>query len=150
MSPGPLRSPIRSTLATAGLLSAFPVYGIFVGPLYRGSLGSDVLATLVTTTGIVAIATWAAGTLPRPDGIRWFDLIPGAILFAVGYEALRLATTLYFASKLDRVDDLYGALGFAAVFMTYLYLVARLAVLGLMANAAVRRSGFSLESINQR
>ena len=78
------------------------------------------------------------------------DLIPGAILFAVGYEALRLATTLYFASKLDRVDDLYGALGFAAVFMTYLYLVARLAVLGLMANAAVRRSGFSLESINQR
>jgi len=150
MSPVPLRSPIRSTLATAGILSVFPVYGIVVGPLYGGSLGSDVLASLLATMGIVAIATWAAGTLTRPDGIRWFDLIPGAILFAVGFEALRLATTLYFAGKLERVDDLYGALGFAAVFMTYLYLVARLAVLGLMANAAVKRSGLSLETIKQR
>jgi uncharacterized BrkB/YihY/UPF0761 family membrane protein len=143
MSSVPLQSPIRATLATAAILSLFPVYGIVIGPLYRGSLGGDVLATLLATTGIVAIATWATGTLTRPDGIRWFDLVPGAILFAVGFEGLRLATTVYFASKLERLDDLYGALGFAAVFMTYLYLVARLAVLGLMTNAAVRRSRVS-------
>jgi len=149
MTPVPLQSPIRATLVTAGVLSLFPLYGIAVGPLYRGSIGGDVLATLLATTGIVAIATWAAGTLTRPDGIRWFDLVPGAILFAVGFEALRLATTVYFASKLERVDDLYGALGFAAVFMTYLYLVARLAVLGLMTNAAVRRSRLSRESIDE-
>jgi hypothetical protein len=33
--------------------------------------------------------------------------------------------------------------------MAYLYLVARLAVLGLMANAAVKRSGLSYESITK-
>ncbi|MGH2825400.1 MAG: YhjD/YihY/BrkB family envelope integrity protein [Actinomycetota bacterium] len=147
MGPAPLRSPIRPTLATAGLLIVFPVYGIAVGPLYGGSLAGDVVATLLAITGMVAIVTWATGTLPRPDGVGRLDLVPGAILFAAGIEALRLATTLYFANKLERVDDLYGALGLAAVFMTYLYLLARLAVVSLMANAAMWRSGLSRLSI---
>ena len=103
---------------------------------------------MLSTTGIVAIATWAAGTLPHPDRVGGFDLIPGGILFALGVEALRLASTLYFAGKLERVDDLYGALGFAAVFMAYLYLGARLAVLGFMTNAALLHSGLFRESID--
>jgi uncharacterized BrkB/YihY/UPF0761 family membrane protein len=147
ISPAPLPSPIRSALTTGGILSALGVYSIVVSPLYRGSLGGDVLATLVASAGMVAITTWAARSLPRPDGVGWPSLIPGAILLSVGLEVLRLATTLYFARKLERIDDLYGALGFAAVFMTYLYVVARLVVLGLMTNAAVQRSGFSPESI---
>jgi uncharacterized BrkB/YihY/UPF0761 family membrane protein len=149
ISPAPLSSPIRSALATAGTLSVFGVYSLVVAPLYRGSLGSDVVASVVAIAGMVAISTWAAGTLPRPDDVGWPYLIPGAILFSIGVETLRLATTLYFARKLERVDDLYGALGFAAVFMTYLYLLARLVVVGLMANAAVQRSGLSYESISK-
>ena len=149
MRPAPLRSPIRSTLATAGILALLSLYGFIVAPLYGGSLLGDVGATLLATTGIVAIATWAADTLPQPDRVGWFNLIPGGILFALGVEALRLASTMYFAGKLERVDDLYGAMGFAAVFMAYLYLGARLAVLGLMANAALRHSGLSRESIDE-
>lgn len=145
LSPIPMQSQVRTTLATAAVLCVFPVYGIVVGPLYGGSLGGDLVATFLATTGIAAIATWAAACLPLPEGVRWLHLLPGAILFAIGFEALRLATTIYFAGKLERVDDLYGALGFAAVFMTYLYLVARLTVLGLMANAAVYRSSFPRE-----
>ena len=147
IGPTPLRSPIRQTLATAGILSVFPLYGVAIAPLYQGSFGGDLVATMIATGGIVAITTCAASTLPRPDDVGWPNLIPGAILLSVGLEALRLATTLYFARKLERIDDLYGALGFAAVFMTYLYVVARLVVLGLMANAAVQRSGLSRESI---
>ena len=147
LNPAPLQSPIRQTLATAGVLIVFPLYGLVISPLYRGSLGGDLVATMLATAGIAAIATWAASTLPRPDDVGWFHLVPGAILFSVGMEALRLTTTLYFARKLERIDDLYGALGFAAVFMTYLYVVARLVVVGLMANAAVHRSGLSRESI---
>jgi hypothetical protein len=42
---------------------------------------------------------------------------------------VRLFGTIRVSSKneLERIDDLFGALGFAAVFMTSLYLVARLA-----------------------
>ena len=149
IGPAPAVSPIRSALATAGILSLLCLYSVIISPLYRGSLGSDVVATVVAIAGMAAITTLAASTLPRPDDVGWPNLIPGAILLSVGLEALRLATTLYFARKLERVDDLYGALGFAAVFMTYLYVVARLVVLGLMANAAVQRSGLSYESITK-
>ena len=141
MAPTPLRSTILPTLVTAGVLGLLPVYGVAVAPLYGGPFGSDAVATLIATASIVAIAVWVAGRLPHPQEVPWSHLVPGAILFAVGLEALRLATSLYFAGKLERVDDLYGALGFAAVFMTYLYLVARLTVLSLMANAAWWRSG---------
>ena len=148
LSPVPFQSQVRTTLATAAVLFVLPVYSLVVAPLYGGSLGGDVVATVLATTGLAAVATWAAGRLPLPEGVRWFHLLPGAILFAFGFEALRLATTIYFAGKLDRVDDLYGALGFAAVFMTYLYLLARITVLGLMANAAVYRSNISKRTSN--
>jgi uncharacterized BrkB/YihY/UPF0761 family membrane protein len=137
MRPSPLRSVTRSTLVTAGVMAFLCVYGFVVAPLYRGSFPSDVLATLVAIAGMVAIATWVARALPHPDSVKWFAFVPGAVLLALGIEALRLATTFYFAGKLERVDDLYGAAGFAAVFMTYLYLVARLSVLALMVNAAL-------------
>jgi uncharacterized BrkB/YihY/UPF0761 family membrane protein len=148
LSPAPLRSPIRSTLTAAGVLIMLSAYGLVVAPLYRGPLVSDVVATLLATSGIAAIATWAAINLPHPDGVGVLLMVPGAILFAVGVEALRLASSLYFASKLERLDDLYGALGFAAVFMAYLYLWARLIVLGLMINPAVWHARPSHESIN--
>lgn len=141
MRASPLGSATIPTLATAGVLTVYCVYGFVIAPLYRGSFGSDLVATALAIVGIVTIAAWAVGALPHPIGVRWFAFVPGSILFALGIEALRLATTFYFAGKLERVDDLYGAVGFAAVFMTYLYLVARLAVLSLMVNAAVHHVG---------
>ena len=50
-------------------------------------------------------------------------------MLGVGADLLRLVTQFYLAvGWLGRVDDLYGALGLAAVFMAWLYLVARLVV----------------------
>ena len=34
----------------------------------------------------------------------------------------RVVTIVYFAGKLDRVDDLYGALGVASVFLAWLFI----------------------------
>lgn len=139
--PSSLGFSFGATLATSAVLTLLCVYGAAVAPLYRGSMATDIGGTALSTAGITAIATWAAGVLPHPVGVRWQALIPGAILFAVGIQVMRLATALFFVGSLARVDDLYGALGFAAVFMTYLYLVARLAVLGLFANAAAQHIG---------
>ena len=52
----------------------------------------------------------------------WTDLIR-----AVGdrwFPALRIVTIVWFANRLDRVDDLYGALGVATVFLACLFIVA--------------------------
>ena len=141
MRVSPLGSAPGPTVVATGVLMVFSVYGFVVAPLYRGPFPSDVGATLLATMGTVVIAAWAVGLLPHPGGLRWFAFVPGAILFALGVEVLRHATTLYFATKLERLDDLNGAVGFAAVFMTYLYLAARLAVLAIMVNAALHHVG---------
>jgi uncharacterized BrkB/YihY/UPF0761 family membrane protein len=66
--------------------------------------------------------------LPHPESARWKAFLPGAIVLAVGSVLLRIVTQVYFAGRLGRVDDLYGALGLAAVFMAWLYLAGRLIV----------------------
>ena len=77
---------------------------------------------------MVALSVWMQSILPHAEDAPWTAFLPGAIVLAVGADLLRLVTQVYLAGRLGRVDDLYGALGVAAVFMAWLYLVARLLV----------------------
>ena len=45
-----------------------------------------------------------------------FELIPGAIAFAVGVEVLHLFAVYYLAARLSHASALYGSLGTAAAF----------------------------------
>ena len=78
--------------------------------------------------------------LPHEEDAPWTAFLPGAIVLAVGADLLRIVTQVYLAGRLGRVDDLYGALGVAAVFMAWLYLVARLIVASVAVSAARWRS----------
>ena len=51
----------------------------------------------------------------------WRDLLPGAVLVALGTEAIHLAVVLYLAPKIGRSSELYGALGAATVILLWLY-----------------------------
>lgn len=62
-------------------------------------------------------------------------LIPGAILFAVGLQALHVATVYYFARKVTSASSWYGELGGAAVLLAWLYLLGRLIVASAFLNA---------------
>jgi uncharacterized BrkB/YihY/UPF0761 family membrane protein len=42
---------------------------------------------------------------------------------------------VYFAARLERVADLYGAIGLATVFMVWLFLIGRLVVAAMALNA---------------
>ena len=70
---------------------------------------------------------------PRDDG----PYLPGALLFGIGIEALRLVTAVYLVGKLSRISDLYGSLGLAVVILGWLYLIGRLVVTGCMLNASL-------------
>ena len=74
------------------------------------------------------MSVWVQSILPHAEDTPWTAFLPGAIVLAVGADLLRIVTQVYLAGRLGRVDDLYGALGVAAVFMAWLYLVARLLV----------------------
>ena len=68
---------------------------------------------------------------------NWRDLLPGAVLVALGTQAIHLAVVLYLAPKIGRSSELYGALGAATVILLWLYLLARLMVAAAFLNAAL-------------
>lgn len=80
------------------------------------------------------------GAVAAPPGdAPWEAVLPGAILFGVGIRALGLAASTYFAVRLDRTSDLYGALGIAIVMMLYLFVLARLFVAAQFLNSTQYR-----------
>jgi uncharacterized BrkB/YihY/UPF0761 family membrane protein len=108
--------------------------------LHGGPPVADLLVELLVFLELIALAVWAQSILPHPDGMTWTAFLPGAVLFGVGVGLLRIVTEVYLAGRLGRVDDLYGALGMAAVFMAWLYLIGRLAVAAIAVTATRWRS----------
>ncbi|MGH3038160.1 MAG: YihY/virulence factor BrkB family protein [Gaiellaceae bacterium] len=104
-----------------------------------GLLG--VLMTIALQTGVMLLVMWL---LPR-RAERWQELVPGALLVAVGAQLVSVAVVFYFAPKIGRSTELYGTLGTAAVLLVWLYVVARLITAGAFLNATLweRRYGGS-------
>ena len=140
---------MRPVSLTRGLMRSLTFSGICIGlillpgllnVLHRGPIGTDLLLELLTLAGMVALSVWMQSVLPHEEDASWTAFLPGAIVLAVGADLLRIVTEVYLAGRLGRVDDLYGALGVAAVFMAWLYLVARLIVASVAVSAARWRS----------
>jgi uncharacterized BrkB/YihY/UPF0761 family membrane protein len=122
-----------------------------------------VAGAVVALTGIVLVMTGIAARAPSLSGIDWLArlgllalygaawfgaayllphrdaspraLLPGAVLVAVGAEALHLFTVVYIVRKLNSASELYGSLGTAFVILFWLYLLGRLIVAASVLNA---------------
>jgi uncharacterized BrkB/YihY/UPF0761 family membrane protein len=132
--------PIRKLYGSLG------VVGIVVAILFvqwaRNRLigGSWILDLLVLAVGIVillAIFILMFTRLPRPDGVPWTAMVPGALLMTVGILLIRLVTLVYFSRRLGTADDLYGGLGLSVVFLAWLYIISRLLVASIALNATI-------------
>jgi uncharacterized BrkB/YihY/UPF0761 family membrane protein len=131
--------PMTSTLfclATIAVL-AFQrvVYALLGGPLV-----TDVIVIVGEAILLIALGAWVFWHLPHAADARWLDMLPGATLLGLGLLGTRLVTIFYFSGRLDRVDDLYGALGVASVFLAWLFIIARLWVAAVGLNASTYRS----------
>jgi uncharacterized BrkB/YihY/UPF0761 family membrane protein len=89
--------------------------------------------TIVYQAGVALLIMWL---LPRRTE-RWQELVPGAVLVSVGSQVISLAVVFYFAPRIGRSSELYGALGAASVLLVWLYLVARLIMSGAFLNATL-------------
>jgi uncharacterized BrkB/YihY/UPF0761 family membrane protein len=98
-----------------------------------------VIATSAALELVVLAVLWLALSMamPRPKGVSWTALLPGAGLFAVGFMAFTLSVSLYFAPRAARASTVYGALGLALVLLVSLFLFARLAVAAAELNATL-------------
>jgi len=129
-----------------GLVGGFAV--VFAGSAIAEEARADAkglaseLTVILTSAGVelvVLAVLWLALTwaMPRPPGVPWTALVPGACLFAVGFIAFNLAVSLYFAPRAARASTVYGSLGLALILLVSLFLFARLAVAAAELNATL-------------
>lgn len=133
--PEPLRHGIKASLLVSGIMVVLIATPVLLRPLHAGPPLTDVLVWIGTALAATPVFAWGFSRLPHPPGLPWTAFIGGAALLAGGLELLRVVTTVYFVDRLERVEDLYGALGAAAVFMVWLFVIGRLVVGAMTLNA---------------
>jgi uncharacterized BrkB/YihY/UPF0761 family membrane protein len=128
------------------ILAAVAFTGVALGAALVTAVGAWVghespvagVSVRVSIVGIYALLWLAASMgLPHAEDVRWRDLVPGAILLAVGGQVLHLVSVFYLADRIESASELYGALGAASAVLLWLYLIGRLVVGSAVLNATL-------------
>jgi uncharacterized BrkB/YihY/UPF0761 family membrane protein len=119
-----------SMMRAAGLLVLVVTFGLAITALIGTLRGESFLAGLVATLVFVSIpfGVWLAVSwyMPHPPDLPLAALVPGAVVFAIGMEALHLVTVYWIANQVEHKTDTYGAIGFALALLLWAYLLGRL------------------------
>jgi uncharacterized BrkB/YihY/UPF0761 family membrane protein len=131
-----MRRPLHAVGVFNGLLLAGAGGAVALGWL-REAIGLGALAGVIATLALQTCIALVVMRLLPSRATRWQDLLPGAVLLAVGTQLVHVAVVFYFAPKLGRSSELYGVLGVSAVLLVWLYVIARLATGAAFLNATV-------------
>jgi membrane protein len=135
LEPPRIRRPLRVFAVFNGLSPGHPLLGR-TSMARSGDRTTALLGTAVALAVTTAIALWAMWLLPhRATDVR--ELLPGALLVAVGYELVQIAVIFYFAPRLGRSEETYGAFGSAATMLVWLYVLSRLITVAAFLNATL-------------
>jgi uncharacterized BrkB/YihY/UPF0761 family membrane protein len=136
LTPPRIRRPHVAVLAFNGFFVLSFVLSLGVAWL-EAQLGLFALLwTALALALAIAVVLWAMWLLPhRAADAR--ELLPGAVLVAVGHELLQIAVIFYFAPRLGRSEETYGAFGAAATMLVWLYVLCRLITSAAFLNATL-------------
>ena len=119
----PVRCPGRfATLAFTGVALTTASLGVLSAWLRHYAPAGGLLVTIATVAGAAAIAVVALRLLPHGDA-DWRGLVPGALLIAVGMQAMHLFVVDHLSAKLERASELTRARA-STVVLLWLYLTA--------------------------
>ena len=127
---------VKGVLAYNGIILLLFVTIAGAGRLRDATPGPGLLITIASVVVFVALAWQALSWLPG-SGLAPRDLVPGAILLAVGLQLMHLVGTLYLPGRIERASDTYGTLGTAIVLLLWMYLFGRLMIAGGVLNATL-------------
>lgn len=136
LEPPRIRRPLHAIAVFNGLfMLAFAA--TLVEAWLHDRIGDTALLTAVLAFAVgTAIALWAMWLLPH-RATRARELLPGALLVAVGHQLVQVAVVFYFAPRLGRSEETYGAFGAAATMLVWLYVLSRLATEAAFLNATL-------------
>jgi uncharacterized BrkB/YihY/UPF0761 family membrane protein len=98
------------------------------------AVGLPILALMVAP--LAGVWLWVSLELPHGSA-PWTALLPGALLVAVGFQALHGALVYLLLPKLEKATSLYGGLGVVATMLFFAYLVGRIVVTAPILNSTV-------------
>ena len=145
--PERLRRPVFSGLVFSGVVILLIVVSASTQFLREEYGVTGLWVTLALFLFYLGAVLWIMDKLPHRS-TSWRDLLPGAVLVALGTEVIHLVVVLYLVPKLGHSSELYGALGSATVILLWLYLIARLLVGAAFLNAALWDNRIDGESIH--
>jgi uncharacterized BrkB/YihY/UPF0761 family membrane protein len=136
------RPTVKSSLRLLGVLLAMLAVSVLASAARSASGPLGLMATLGTTLPFAALWLLLSAHLPRRDA-TWTALIPGALLFGFGIEALHVVTVYFIGPYAGDKQSTYGSLGLAAALLLELFLLSRLIVATAVLNATLwaRRPG---------
>jgi membrane protein len=97
--------------------------------------GFGTVLAFVATVAINTAAFLVAFQLLAVDRHAWRDLLPGAVLAAVGYVALQLLGQLYVKRTISGAEDTYGTFAVVIGLLGWLYVLAQLVLVAMEVNA---------------
>jgi uncharacterized BrkB/YihY/UPF0761 family membrane protein len=125
-----------ATLRLLVLLLAFPLAAVLASAIRERSPGVGILATALSIVPFAALWVLISSFLPHRDA-SWQALVPGALLFGLGLEALNVFTAYVLTPWALNKQGTYGAIGLAAALLLSLFLISRLVVAAAVLNATL-------------
>ena len=103
--------------------------------------------TLLVPIAYGALWLLVSERLPHRTASRR-DLLPGAVLFALGIEVLQVVSAYFIAPQAESRQGTYGSLGVAAALLLGLFLISRLMIGTAVVNSTlVRRRELADEAL---
>ena len=127
--------PLHASLVFSGsTLGFFAVLTAARWVRERDALGGFVATMLVLG---VAFGFWLLVSHALPNAAEgWLELVPGAVVVAVGFQAIHLFTIYFLGPKLNSATQLYGAVGVFTTMLFWFYCFGRLIVAGIALNVS--------------
>src|SRR5262245_36184970 len=119
----PIRRGGTSVLAlqAGGLLAGLSFLSSLAGALRAQISGPALWIMLVMVVLYFLAWLWLSLHLPHADA-PWTALVPGAVLIALGAQALYLISVLWYVPHAASATQTYGSLGLAILFLGWLYI----------------------------
>jgi len=132
------RASIKAVGAIVGLIAGVGLISLIVGRI-RQELGVAVAGMSFLVALAIYVVAWMLVSimLPRSPSTDASALLPGSVLVALTVAGLQLVSQLYLPGRFDRASELYGAVGTTIVVLGWFFIIGRMVMVSMSANAVI-------------